>query len=381
MNIAHVVPVFFKKNEEYIYLMIKALAETGCNQTVFSSKFQNLIDNRIEVQRELIFGRDSGLVIDTYLKVLSNISGLFKQFEPISFNKKLNSFNADIIHAHFGMSACNLINEKKPTLISMHGFDGNVAIKSHKILNAYRVIANRDNVYFTFPSKHFRNSVVEKIGINQEKTFILKNPVNIEQINGGRIENNTPELKILCIGRYICVKNQEFLIKAMPKLRDKGIKSKLILIGFGPDLDYLKKMSRDLKVDGNVDFIINPERDEIIEKLLQANLYVQPSRYDPITGAEETFCISIMEALAAGCYTLVNEYGAIKEIYEPLNKEGTGFYYYKENNMNDFINKALYIFEKKPKVDNKLVSNFLSSFKPLIIAHSLKKIYENIIQH
>jgi glycosyltransferase involved in cell wall biosynthesis len=66
----------------------------------------------------------SGIEIDFYLIKGNGIFGYLKNFK--SFKKKINSFNPDIIHAHYGLSGLlTVLQNKVPTIVTFHGSDIN----------------------------------------------------------------------------------------------------------------------------------------------------------------------------------------------------------------------------------------------------------------
>lgn len=102
-----------------------------------------------------------------------------------------------------------------------------------------------------------------------------------------RISDETKMLS--CIGRLEPVKGQEYLIEALPKLRDQFGKVFLVLAGTGSSEERLRKLVRE---QGNEDIVhFAGFVDDVKSILASTDLYVAPSLHEGMPSA-------VMEAMA-----------------------------------------------------------------------------------
>lgn len=97
--------------------------------------------------------------------------------------------------------------------------------------------------------------------------------------------------RIISVGYLGGEKNQQAILRAFSKSSNREF-WKLTIVGGGPDLEKLKEMSRDLGVDGNVEFL--GERDDVAALLDDSRVFAS-------TSLSEGFPNALSEALAHGC--------------------------------------------------------------------------------
>jgi N-acetyl-alpha-D-glucosaminyl L-malate synthase BshA len=112
------------------------------------------------------------------------------------------------------------------------------------------------------------------------------------------------EFGIIHISNFRPVKNTKNVIEIFYKISRK-IKSKLILVGEGPDIGFAKEMVKKLGVEDKVFFL--GRKDNIIPLLNSADLYLLPSK-------SESFGVSALEALSCGLPVIGTEIGGLKEV-------------------------------------------------------------------
>ena len=110
---------------------------------------------------------------------------------------------------------------------------------------------------------------------------------------------------ICCIARHVKQKSLDFLIKAFSEFRKNNIKSKLILVGNGPETKNLKILSKELKLDKDIIWIDYSEN--VLKILKLSNVFVLPSRY-------EGFGLVLLEAMYAKRPIIASKVSAIPEV-------------------------------------------------------------------
>ncbi|WP_455668058.1 glycosyltransferase family 4 protein [Phocaeicola sp.] len=101
-------------------------------------------------------------------------------------------------------------------------------------------------------------------------------------------------------------KGHDIAIKAMRKIKEKGINCRLVCIGPG-NADKLKRIAIQNKVEDLVDFDgFLMGRDYVLKWLDGIDIYIQPSR-------TEGHGRAVVEAISRGCVTLSSDVGGLKD--------------------------------------------------------------------
>jgi glycosyltransferase involved in cell wall biosynthesis len=116
------------------------------------------------------------------------------------------------------------------------------------------------------------------------------------------------ELWIGCVGRLSDRKGQDILLDAFSRLAPEFPETRLILVGGGPLKGQLERMSRRLGLGERVLFTGPVPRAS--DWAARFDVYVQPSRWDPVPRA-------MLEAMALGLPVIAAAVTGIPEIIEP----------------------------------------------------------------
>lgn len=101
-------------------------------------------------------------------------------------------------------------------------------------------------------------------------------------------------------------KGQQYVIKAMARLKKEGYKIKYRLVG-GGDSTYLKKLAGKYDVLDNVEFLGSLPHSEIFSFMDGLDIYIQPSNADAMPRA-------LLEAMSRGCAVIGSSTGGIPEL-------------------------------------------------------------------
>ena len=113
--------------------------------------------------------------------------------------------------------------------------------------------------------------------------------------------------ELLYVGRLVSDKGCDTLLNALYLLKNDGIVLKLNIIGKGVEEDILRGLTKKMGLENQVTFWGQKPRVELNTIMNDHKLLIVPSRY------EEPFGIVALEGLAAGCFTIVTEYGGLRE--------------------------------------------------------------------
>lgn len=142
-----------------------------------------------------------------------------------------------------------------------------------------------------------RPGLAKYIKCKEEEVEVIYDPIRLGPDKPKeRFENQllnwweNGDVKILSVGRLDKLKNFGVTIRSLEMLMD--LAPKLMIIGSGPELDNLKKLTKELKVDENIKFagyIANPS-----VFFHRADIFISSS-------LSEAFPNTVAEAVCAGC--------------------------------------------------------------------------------
>ena len=159
------------------------------------------------------------------------------------------------------------------------------------------------------PSQHLKNFILN-LGF-KNKIEIINNGVFIPEENTNIFTND--QINITIVSRLVSHKNIEKIISAISDLNSPLIN--LNIIGDGPELNQLQKISLESNNKDNIIFHGKLNRDEINHIFLNSDIYIQASNYEGLPH-------SLLEAMSYGIPVLCTPVGECKEI---LGNEDRGY--------------------------------------------------------
>lgn len=212
------------------------------------------------------------------------------------------------IHAPYAIAITDVCIAKKyglKVIIHAHSSDEifkrkiiHIALKNKMSKMAdYRFACSVKAAKWLFDKENFKKDKYTIINNSiQTKEFIYNPEVRSEVRNKLNLDNY---FVIGNVSRLSYLKNIDFLIKIFNEINLKCKKSKLLLVGDGPEKSRMEKLVKQLKLEDSVVFLGNCNN---VNEILNAmDVFVMPSR-------SEGFGISLLEAQAAGlkCFTSKN---------------------------------------------------------------------------
>ena len=159
------------------------------------------------------------------------------------------------------------------------------------------------------PSQHLKNFILN-LGF-KNKIEIINNGVFLPEEKTNIFTND--QINITIVSRLVSHKNIEKIIKAISDLNSPLIN--LNIIGDGPELNQLQKISLESNNKDNIIFHGKLNRDEIDHIFLNSDIYIQASNYEGLPHA-------LLEAMSYGIPDLCTPVGECKEI---LGNEDRGY--------------------------------------------------------
>jgi glycosyltransferase involved in cell wall biosynthesis len=235
-------------------------------------------------------------------------------------NLKLNLNKFDVAHVHnyHAFPALYAACAKKTTKIvftpHFHGRGGSLF---RTILgNPYKLFGKeifRKADFVVCVSQYEKALMQRNFKVADNKIAVIPNGINVEEFQNLK-KNYKDNYVLLYVGRLEKYKRIQFLIRTMTKLDDNVF---LEIVGQGPYKNSLVNLARELNVNRRITFSNGLDRDKLLEKYAEANLFVTLSE-------NEAYGIVVAEALASGTPCIVADVSALHDWIDNINCFGIG---------------------------------------------------------
>ncbi|MCH8923393.1 MAG: glycosyltransferase family 4 protein [Planctomycetes bacterium] len=179
-----------------------------------------------------------------------------------------------------------------------------------------RLLARKINASrFTVTVSEFnRRYLVKRIpGVDPAKVRVNYNGIDLEAFspNGAA---RTPH-SIVSIGRLIEKKGFIHLIRAVRRLRDRGVAATCTIVGDGRDKDKLKREIKALKLRGAITLAGSLNQDQVRDLLKRSACLALPC-VEAADGNVDALPTVLLEGLACGCPCISTKVSGVPEIIE-----------------------------------------------------------------
>jgi glycosyltransferase involved in cell wall biosynthesis len=125
----------------------------------------------------------------------------------------------------------------------------------------------------------------------------------------GRVLARGGPVRAIIVARLHRIKAHDVLLDAMEILRQRQVHVELDIVGDGPERQSLEEQCRRLRLSDRVTFAGSLGEDHIIERMRRADLFVLPSRHEPLG-------VAYMEAMSMELPTIGTTSGGVQEIID-----------------------------------------------------------------
>lgn len=373
MNILQIIPALGKGGAESLVLNI-------CNEITKNTNHKvKLIVFRYYNKLEDHF-KDIDIDIVPY-KYASKLIGKTKK--DLKFlEEKITNFKPDIIHthlweaeivsrqikftkakwfSHFHDNMNQLRNTYLPTSKKdiTDSYEKRIVVKQYKHFNNNFITVS--NSTYAYAKKSLPRSLTKNI-------YLIPNAIDFNKFKIKTKEPKNKELKLINIGSFIPLKNQELAINILCELLKKNINTTLTLIGDGILKKKLIALCKEKKVSDKVKFI--GEVSNVEEYLSQSDIYLHTSK-------SESFGLTMIEAMASKKPVVSLDAEGNRDFIKHgvngyiINKQNIKIFcetiiaLYKNRDLNRSIINNGYITAKEYDIKN-YVSKLLELYKPNI---------------
>ena len=264
--------------------------------------------------------------------------------------------------------------KKRPKIINtVHGylFSKNTGrVKSLLFLLCERAQRHKTDAIITMNAEDYRTAtrfgltdgqVYRTRGMGGKIRAQISNPENL------RAEYARESSFIMTfVGELSKRKNQEFLIRALPSIKDKLPGVVLWLVGDGDERERLGALALELGVSDVVVFL--GERRDACDFIRASDLYVTSASVEGLPA-------NLIEALGAGKTILASR---IKG-HEDIIADSVDGFLYDFGNMSEFVNKTCQIYDKNLEIDRRNIEEKYKIYeKERVMPDTLAVIRESI---
>jgi glycosyltransferase involved in cell wall biosynthesis len=180
----------------------------------------------------------------------------------------------------------------------------------------------------------------------------------------------TRDRELVYLGRLVSDKGVDLLLEALYRLRSRGLRPKLTIIGSGPEEPALRALAAERGLYSQVRFKGPMQGTELADMLNAHQILVVPSLW------KEPFGIVALEGIACGCVAVGSEGGGLKDAIGPC---GVTF----PNGDADALTAALEDLLTHPdklQAYREAAAEHLPRFYPLLVARRYLDIFESAVR-
>lgn len=144
------------------------------------------------------------------------------------------------------------------------------------------------------PNQYTKELVTQYYNVKSDKISIITNGTEIKNYQ----ESNLNSDQIIFSGAMYHHRGIDILLEAVKDVVKEKTQTKFVLLGDGPELNQLKKIANEKKLEDNVDFKGWIDRNEIPKYLAASSIGIGPLRSTEVT--KHALPIKVLEYMSAG---------------------------------------------------------------------------------
>ena len=299
----------------------------------------------------------------------------------IDLKKLIKNINPDIIHSHSagGYAWMPILLGFHPLIVTPWGSDVLIHVQESKIEKLFTILALKKADLITCDGENTKKAIMD-LGISSQKIKFITFGVDIQKFKPGLTNKAFKEKlglvnsKIVISTRFLTpVHNAETLIKAIPPVLEKIANVKFVIVGGGPQKEYLMDLAKALDIFNAVKFIGNVSEDEMVRYLQVADVYVSTSL------SESGLAASTAEAMACELPVINTSTGDIKLWI----KDGEGGFIVPTKNPEVLSEKIIYLLKNEKirkkfgKINRKIIEERNNYYREMA---KMENLYKKLIK-
>jgi glycosyltransferase involved in cell wall biosynthesis len=263
----------------------------------------------------IIGGRKRAAVLLTDIKTHVLAEDAFKGpwilRTTLALKRLLDQIKPDILHMHYlGPLVAPILLRFKPFIVSVWGADiigeSGLAKDLWKIRLLKRLVLRKADAVLA-SSFFLAKATCQYASLPTGRVSTYYWGVDLKQFTVSSPKKS--DLTVVGFVKHLLPKyGPEYLLRAIPIVREKKGNIRLLMIGEGALRQELENLTKDLRIQDIVSFCGPVEHEKVPYYLAQMNIFVMPSVYE-----SETFGIAAIEAQAMGVPVIATKVGGIPE--------------------------------------------------------------------
>ena len=270
----------------------------------------------------------NGLIVH-YVKTVFFGRGFLFSLTSVGWtNQIIEKYGIDIVHGQspssFGYAL--LSKADRPYVVTLHGTSfGELSSFSTMPITRYTLrdlleqlfvqslTAFLTNIEYKYAdkviavSRAMAKETASFYRLSEDKIVVIHNGVNLPQLSDKQAEQPSENRVILTVGRLTWRKGFKYLIDALPQVLAVYPNTRLLIVGNGEQRMFLEERVRELRIQHSVQFLGRVSSEALHSLRNNAEVYVQPSLYEP-------FPLAILETMSMGKPIVATRVGGIPEL-------------------------------------------------------------------
>ena len=287
--------------------------------------------------------------IEKLLKFLS-LKKKFSLTWIYQFNFYKNFENFDIYHIQYGTTSkpfdilkkARLLNGK--LIVSFHGHDAFFPINGFIPNNGYyQHLFHGDNLIVA--NTTYLAEIISSLGCPDKNLRVVPVGVDTHYFVPVDSKQSSDRLRLITVGRLDPIKGHEFAIEAVKKIKSRGYKIELLIIGEGDHRELLEHKIQNLQLEEDVQLLGKRNQKAVKYYLQQSDVFLFTSV--PLKdGRRETQGLATLEAQACGLPIVAFDSGGIKYTF----RNGKNGFLCKEFDVDCLAGKIEILYDKETRV-------------------------------
>lgn len=191
-----------------------------------------------------------------------------------------------------------------------HGIDMSAALKDKYQCQRYLEVYSR-GVDLVVPSEFAKKRLIE-IGLLKQQIHIIPYGVEVSTTPASQKKPGGP-CRFLAVGRMVAKKSPIRMLESFRKSLERGCDVSLDYVGDGPLMSAVRDFVDVSGLKSHVTLHGKQQSEKVMELMNQADVFVQHSITDPVTGDQEGMPVAILEAMAHALPVVSTRHAGIPE--------------------------------------------------------------------